>query len=928
MKRFNDYSLRFQWTVLGVGGVALTLAAILAAGLWGISGMNNQAVASVEELAAGDLDHIAQGVVRLIEAQDEALRHEVDGLMRVAQRRLDDSGGVQLFSRQTNWAAQDQFTKSVTDIRLPTLGLRQSSQDLDTFVQDLGTLTGAALTVFQRMNEDGDMLRVATTVQTAEGKPAIGTYIPATMADGSANGVLASVLKGTAYSGVAFVVDAWYVSAYNPLTNAAGEVVGMLFIGIPRDRATTLREALYDTVVGETGYVYVLGSAGAEKGSYIISRLGERDGENIWETLDADGKPIIQDIIAAGVALEPGELGTVRYRWQNPGETEPRWKITRVAYYAPYNWVIGVGAYEDEYMAVEQHLANQLQQTLLILGAIGLTLMAGAFIGMRFVAGAVAGPLTRMVATANGLAVGDLNQEIIHRSGDEIGQLADAFRTMIAHNRKMAEHAARIAAGDLSQDFAPASEQDTLGQAFKTMTNSLKGLITTVRRQALSITTASGGLASAAEESGHATNQIATTMQQLATGATQQADGVARTANTIEEVRRAIEGVAQGSQVQASAISQTSTAMTHLSRTVAEVGAGAREQSNGLRRAAAAREDLVGALGQMRGAADGVGHETVAAAEAAHGGGAIVAETIAGMQRVRTATEQLSERVRDLGRHSAQIGSIVETIDDIAAQTNLLALNAAIEAARAGEHGKGFAVVAEEVRKLAEKSATATKEISAMVQTVQTGSTEAVEAMRQAGDDVAEAVRLTDQAGSAFQHITTGAQSAVARVDSIRAALEAMQAAASQLEQVVNEVTVIADRNRVSSETMNRLSAEVVESVENVSAVIEQNTAATEQMAASVTEVADSIQTSASISEENSASVEEVSASTEEISAQSEEVAASAQALSDMAEGLRAAVAQFQTGDEEQAQQPTAVREQTKRVATRKAPVQASARYR
>lgn len=149
MKRFNDYSLRFQWTVLGVGGVALTLAAILAAGLWGISGMNNQAVASVEELAAGDLDHIAQGVVRLIEAQDEALRHEVDGLMRVAQRRLDDSGGVQLFSRQTNWAAQDQFTKSVTDIRLPSLGLRQSSQDLDAFVQDLGALTGAAVTVFQ-----------------------------------------------------------------------------------------------------------------------------------------------------------------------------------------------------------------------------------------------------------------------------------------------------------------------------------------------------------------------------------------------------------------------------------------------------------------------------------------------------------------------------------------------------------------------------------------------------------------------------------------------------------------------------------------------------------------------------------------------------------------------------------------------------------
>ncbi|MBL8096545.1 MAG: Cache 3/Cache 2 fusion domain-containing protein [Anaerolineales bacterium] len=899
MKRFSDWSIRTQWTLMGTVGVVLIVLALVSTSLWGITELSKKSVAAVAEVAAGDLDHIAQGVVRLIEAQDQALRHEVANNGRVALRELDRSGGLSLGTSSTTWTATEQFTKASTEVRLPQLRLGGSATALDAYVQEIAATTDSAVTVFQRMNAAGDMLRVATTVQTAEGKPAVGTYIPATMADGTPNGVLASVLAGQSYSGVAYVVDAWYVADYEPLLDAQGEVMGMMFVGVPRDEASTLRDALYATQVGQTGYVYVLGSSGADKGAYIISKLGERDGENIWETLDADGQPVIQNIINTATDLKSGELGTVRYRWQNPGDPEPRWKITRIAYYAPYNWVIGVGAYEDEYLSVEQELQAAQQQLLLVLAGIGVAFAVLVAIGMQFIVAAVAGPVLRMLAIAQGLAKGDTNQSITHRSGDEFGQLAEAFRTMIAYMQRMASHATDIADGDLTHNFTPASERDTLGNAFVKMTANLQTLIGEVRQQAGGISGASIALAGAAEESGRATNQIAATMQQLARGATQQADGVTRTASTVEEVKRAIDGVAKGSQVQAASISQTATAMGQLSRTVAEIGQGARAQTAGMQRAAAVREELASALDQMVSAANAVERETQAAATAANGGGAIVAETVAGMQRVRTATEELSERVRDLGRHSAQIGSIVETIGDIAAQTNLLALNAAIEAARAGEHGKGFAVVAEEVRKLAEKSATATKEISEMVHTVQTGATEAVDAMRKAGDDVAAAVRLTDQSGSAFQHITTGAQSAVTRVTSIRQALGAMENASGQLGQVITEVTTIAQKNQVNTDVMTRLNGEVAQSIENVSAVIEQNTAATEQMAASVTEVADAVQTIASVSEENSAAVEEVSASTEEISAQSEEVAASAQSMAELATRLQTSVARFKVIDTE-----------------------------
>jgi len=505
-----------------------------------------------------------------------------------------------------------------------------------------------------------------------------------------------------------------------------------------------------------------------------------------------------------------------------------------------------------------------------------------------------------MAGVARDLARGVVTQTVTHHSGDEVGQLADSFRSTIAYLKAMAAQAAAIAAGDLTQTVTPASEEDTLGQAFVQMTGSLNAVISQISEQALALSGASHQMAASAEETGRATNQIAGTMQQLARGATDQADGVARTASTVEDVKRAIEGVAQGAQSQAASVHQTSIAIGQLSQAVSAIREGAEAQASGLHRAAATQETLGGAVSQLGQAADQVAHETAVAVEAAASGGAIVTQTVTAMQQVREATEQLSNRVRELGRYSVQIGSIVETIDGIAAQTNLLALNAAIEAARAGEHGKGFAVVADEVRKLAEKSAVATKEIAEMVRAVQGGSAEAVEAMRQTGEDVMTAVALADQSGLAFKHITSGAQSAAERVAKIHAALQMMRAAMEELTHVVADVTTIAEDHQGASQTMAALNAEVATSVENVSAVIEENTAATEQMAASAAEVTDSIQTIASVSEENSAAVEEVSASAEEISAQVQEVAASAHSMADMARALQHAVSQFKLAAEPQ----------------------------
>jgi methyl-accepting chemotaxis protein len=141
------------------------------------------------------------------------------------------------------------------------------------------------------------------------------------------------------------------------------------------------------------------------------------------------------------------------------------------------------------------------------------------------------------------------------------------------------------------------------------------------------------------------------------------------------------------------------------------------------------------------------------AAETARQGGNIVDRTLNKMRAISESVSSTAARVQELGKRSDEIGRIIKVIDEIADQTNLLALNAAIESARAGDQGRGFAVVANEVRKLAERTSAATKEIAQMVANIQSGSQSAVEAMQRGTREVEEGLTTTAQAGDALKQI-------------------------------------------------------------------------------------------------------------------------------------------------------------------------------
>lgn len=329
----------------------------------------------------------------------------------------------------------------------------------------------------------------------------------------------------------------------------------------------------------------------------------------------------------------------------------------------------------------------------------------------------------------------------------------------------------------------------------------IEGVIQSVAALGATVDSLSGAVDSTSENSG----QVKAAVQRFELENRELLTGIADAVVVMGQLDQVIGQIAHSSQAQAGSVSEASGMFSEMDESIGEVDSSTEK----------------------------VGQSVKIANETVEKGQATVEDTIKGMDEIRSMVFDTAAKIKRLGEQSSKIGEIIEVIDDIAEQTNLLALNAAIEAARAGEHGKGFAVVADEVRKLAERSGKATKEIADLITGIQRVTREAVGAMECGTVQVEAGTGLAYKAGEALNRI-----------------METI----GEVEEQVRVIT--AAINSVSGQ-----SKEIVSAVSNVAAITEENSAATEEMAASSAQTTETIQQMSRIAEGNAVIMEQVSGS-------------------------------------------------------------------
>ncbi|MBC8419387.1 MAG: methyl-accepting chemotaxis protein [Desulfobacterales bacterium] len=623
-------------------------------------------------IARENFARISLAVYNTCEATRKMIQMELDRNLEEFSVLLEEMGGISESSKMVSWDAVNQVTGEKRAVSLPEIlvgpiwiGKNMEGAGPTPYVDGIHSKFGGAYSIFQRMNKQGDMIQVASTIQTSKDRRAIGSFIPA-MHEGAPNPVITTIMNGKVYAGLAYVVNSWYVSEFKPITDNKGQVLGMLFTGKVNSPPESLHRAIIDMKVGKTGYVYVLGGKlPFHRGHYIISKDGQRDGEDIWSSKDTRGRYYIQSIVNSAIRLKKGEVAYERYPWQNMGESAPRWKVVALIYFEPWDWVIGAGAYEDDYYDVRQKVESSMSQILWVMLISGLAILIPVVGISLFMGNNITKRITQLTNIAKEIAKGDLSSA------------AASVKALVGED-------------DSKNQGRSEDETGHLLSSIKAMTENLNSLVGQVQRSGIQVTSSSTELAATAKEqeatvstqvestnrvvkSSEEISRVATelvgTMQQVA-AMSQETAGFASKGQTdlarMEDAMRNMEAASKSISGRLAAINEKAENITNVVTTITKVA----DQTNLLSLNAAIEAEKAGEYGrgfnvvarEIRRLADQTAVATLDIDQMVQ---EMQSAVSAGVMEMDKFMAEVNRSAEDVGKISSQLTRIIEQVQTL-----------------------------------------------------------------------------------------------------------------------------------------------------------------------------------------------------------------------------------------------------------------------
>jgi hypothetical protein len=488
-------SLRQQITALG------TLSALFATVTVAILVMVNENKTSkavsdeVIGILQDRLERSAEKTLSICKLSQEFVQQSVDISLSLGHAALKLAGGVRTTGASVTWTGVNQFTQKPSQLTVPQWSLEGTAITPDRsferripVIDDIAKQTGETVTLFERVNPAGDMLRVATTVVAVDGQRANGTFIPATNPDGSENAVVKTVLAGQVYRGRAFVVNDWYTTAYEPLQDGKGAIIGMFYVGMKQEGISSLREAVTgQTHTGDHSSVAVYYGPNSDRFSNMVvippTGIGSLM-ESKWLPEVLRMAPKLSDTGSGEITVTNPSTGTQA--------------IVRYAYFKPWDWVIASIGDSNDYAGatalVRARFIELLLQSLLG-GLIAVLCGAGfAFFISKHITSPVADLSIHLTSSATQISSSAVHQQSnVTTLMASSNQIASAAKEISSTSQELLRAMVDIAeAAERTAGLAHDGRQGLKGmetsmQALSTASDSISSQLATIRSKAARI---------------------------------------------------------------------------------------------------------------------------------------------------------------------------------------------------------------------------------------------------------------------------------------------------------------------------------------------------------------------------------------------------------------------------------------------------------